>query len=74
MASLINCSHCCVFIEHNHSEFSFIFRHIFSENIKEESLLKAGFTCDEVEIGVINRVVVGSYESSHLNVYVNRDN
>lgn len=73
MASLINCSHCCVFTEHNHSEFSFIFRRIF-ENIKEESLLKAGFTCDEVEIGVINRVVVGSYESSHLNVYVNRDN
>ena len=75
MASLINSYHCCVFTEHNHSEFSFIFRHIF-ENIKGESLLafKAGFTCDEVEIGVVNRVVVGSYESSHLKVYVNRDN
>ena len=47
---------------------------IYLKTSKKESLLKAGFTCDEVEIGVVNRVVVGSYESSHLKVYVNRDN
>ena len=57
MASLINIYHCCVFTEHNHSEFSFIFRHIF-EKTKEGSLLKAGFTCglDRVTLRVLSQL------------------
>ena len=47
---------------------------IYLKTSKRSHSLRLVLLATKSKSGVVNRVVVGSYESSHLKVYVNRDN